>query len=224
MSYILNIDTAVDTGSVCLSYEGKAIGISSNSVQKEHASWLHGAIRDLLDDKKILPDRLDAIAISMGPGSYTGLRVGMSAAKGLCYALQKPLITINTLKMMAAAALEAPTPLLCPMIDARRMEVFTAIFDHDLNEAVPYANMILDEKSFEEVLTAQAVTFFGNGSTKFSDLAKHPNARFSTYEVHAGHMVQLSYRSFQDGHFADLAYAEPFYGKDFYLPSHKPTI
>jgi tRNA threonylcarbamoyladenosine biosynthesis protein TsaB len=219
VSIILNIDTAVQTSSVCLAKNDKAIALKINPSQKESAAWLHIAIRDLLHEQNITLARLDAIAVSEGPGSYTGLRVGMSAAKGLCYVSQKPLITVNTLQMMAVAAQGASTNLICPMIDARRMEVFAAVFDHQLNYILPSTNLILNENSFVDLLKDHTISFFGNGSPKFRQLTKHPNAIFKALETSALFMVSLSNEKFIKQDFANLAYSQPFYGKDFYSSS-----
>jgi tRNA threonylcarbamoyladenosine biosynthesis protein TsaB len=120
--------------------------------------------------------------------------------------------------MMAAAAVVEEEIWLCPMIDARRMEVFTAIFDHDLGTIVPTTNMILAGNSFETELNQKKIIFFGNGSQKFREIVEHPNAIFKTFEANAQHMTEISYRKFAADDYADLAYAEPFYGKDFYVP------
>ena len=218
VSFILNIDTAVTMASVCLANDDQPLALRINPSQQDHAAWLHVAIRDLLQETAISMQELEAIAISAGPGSYTGLRVGMAAAKGLCYALQKPLITVSTLKMMAVAAQGEPTELLCPMIDARRMEVFTAIYDRSLAEILSPVNIILEKTSFEEILRHSSVSFFGNGSAKFKEISSSVNSHFNTIEAHAKHMTPLSFSEFRQNKFADLAYAEPFYGKDFYTP------
>jgi len=216
VSFILNIDTAVQSASVCLAENEKVVGLSINPSQKDQAAWLHIAIRDVLVEKTMTVRQLNAIAVSAGPGSYTGLRVGMATAKGLCYALNIPLITINTLKMMAKAAQGVEADLLCPMIDARRMEVFAAVFDQNLREIRTTTNMILDETSFKDLIDKHRVCFFGNGSTKFQPIAKSPNAVFANIEASAEDMVTLSYQYFSSGTFADLAYTEPNYGKDFH--------
>ena len=221
MSYILNIDTAVTTASVCLAKDSKPVALQINPSQKDGASWLHTAIKELMEEAGIFLQQLDAIAISSGPGSYTGLRVGMSAAKGLCFALQKPLITINTLQMMAVAAQDETTTLLCPMIDARRMEVFTAIYNQKLEEILPPANIILTEGLLSDVLNHQKICFFGNGSPKFKNISQSVNAHFKTIEASAKHMTALSFSAFEQNIFANLAYAEPFYGKSFHLPNVK---
>jgi tRNA threonylcarbamoyladenosine biosynthesis protein TsaB len=216
VSIILNIDTAVQVSSVCLAENDKPVGTKVNPSQKDSAAWLHIAIEELLDNYRYSLSQLDAIAISEGPGSYTGLRVGMAAAKGLCYALHKPLITINTLKMMAAQVQNKPANLFCPMVDARRMEVFTAVFDKDLNSIMPPMNLILNENSFNDLLKNEVILFFGNGSIKFQSIAKHPNALFASIEITAAAMTGLSYQKFLKEEFADLAYSQPFYGKDFH--------
>ena len=220
----MNIDTAVTTASVCLAQNEHPVGLKTNASQKDHAAWLHLAIRELTEEAGISLARLDAIAISAGPGSYTGLRVGMAAAKGLCYALNKPLITVSTLKMMAAAAQGEPSELLCPMIDARRMEVFTAIYDKDLNEILTPTNLIIDNHSFEDLLRYHSISFFGNGSKKFENISTHPNARFKMIEINAKNMIALSFNSLKQKGFADLAYTEPFYGKEFHLTTSKATV
>jgi tRNA threonylcarbamoyladenosine biosynthesis protein TsaB len=170
----------------------------------------------MMEEQGLKLKDLHAIAISEGPGSYTGLRVGMAAAKGICYALDIPLIMVSTLKMMANSASPDKSDLLCPMIDARRMEVFTALYDKSLNEVQTPVNMILSEDSFKEKLDAQSISFFGNGSQKFKGLISHPNANFQETEPIAAHMIILSYNKFKNSEFADLAYSEPFYGKDFH--------
>ena len=129
MSIILNIDTAVQSSSICLAENDQSISVKVNPSQKDSASWLHIAIKEILEETHFNFQQIDAIAVSEGPGSYTGLRVGMATAKGLCYVMNKPLITINTLQMMASDARDKHQGLLSPMIDARRMEVFTAVFD-----------------------------------------------------------------------------------------------
>lgn len=221
MNLILNIDTAVQKASVTLANGASVLGTLENATQKDHAAWLHVAIKELLEKNGYSINQLKAVAVSAGPGSYTGLRVGMAAAKGLCYALDIPLITVNTLQMMALAALGQPAPLLAPMIDARRMEVFTAVYNKSLQPVMEPINLILSPESYHSLLAGSVICFFGNGSLKFKEIASHPNALFATVEASANHMVPLSWEAFQHQQFADLAYTEPFYGKDFYSPSPK---
>ncbi len=221
MSYILHIDTAVVTASVCLSFKEDVIALLSNPLQKDSASWIQTGIRQLMENTAIKFQQLNAVSISAGPGSYTGLRVGMATAKGLCYALNIPLIIINTLKMMAVAAKNEEANLFCPMIDARRMEVFTAVYDKNLEEILPPHNAILSEHSFSGILQDKRVLFFGNGSNKFQLLIKNPNACFKQIEANSKHLVSQSFFFYQQKVFADLAYSEPFYGKAFYSPPAK---
>jgi tRNA threonylcarbamoyladenosine biosynthesis protein TsaB len=218
MALLLNIDTAVQSASVCLSDGRNILGELVNPSERDGASWLHVAIENLLADKQLQLKDVQAIAISAGPGSYTGLRVGMASAKGLCYALKIPLITINTLQMMAAAVEDSATDLLCPMIDARRMEVFTALYDSSLQEAMSSINKILDNNSFDQWLDSHTITFFGNGSVKAQTVINHSNARFIEVKATASNMVQLAAEKFEQAQFSDLAYTEPFYGKDFHSP------
>ena len=217
VALILNIDTAVQAASVCLADGEKVLATDNNPFEKDSAAWLHMAIQTILRKNDVKPAQLDAVAVSAGPGSYTGLRVGMAAAKGLCYALSLPLIAVSTLQMMAAAVTNPSTPLLCPMIDARRMEVFTALYDHSLIEIMPAANLILSEESFSSYLKKDAISFFGNGSKKAAALINHPAAIFVDIAATAYHMVNLSHNKFEANQFSDLAYSEPFYGKAFYL-------
>ncbi len=216
MGLILNIDTAVQSASVCLSTELAVLNVKINDNQKDHAAWLHMAIRELIHETGVSLSHVDAIGICAGPGSYTGLRVGMAAVKGLCYALHIPMITVSTLKVMAMAALDRSEALLCPMIDARRMEVFTAVYDQDFNELLPATNMILSDNSLEGFLNRSKVLFFGNGSKKFQLLMNHPNATFIDNNYNASHMVTLTNKKFSVGDFTNIIYSEPLYGKEFY--------
>ena len=216
MSLLLHIETAVTGSSVCLSNGDKVILLKENPSQKDSAAWVQPAIQELAKESGIALRDLQAVSVSAGPGSYTGLRVGMSTAKGLCYALGIPLITVSTLKMMAVAAGNPGTDLLCPMIDARRMEVFTALYNKDLSEVVAPHNLILDADSFAGPLQQHTVCFFGNGAAKFRPLVTSPQARFADVEANAAHLVPLALRAFEAQAFADLAYAEPYYGKEFF--------
>jgi len=220
VSFILNIDTATQTSSVCLAKNDIPLRTSINPSQKDSAAWLHFAINELLKNENLSLQQLNAISVTEGPGSYTGLRVGMATAKGLCYALNKPLITINTLHLMAFAASKMHSHLLCPMIDARRMEVFTAVFDCDLNLRLGPTNLILSENSFKEVLEGNHVVFFGSGSNKFQSIMNHPHGLFANIEVDASSMAPISYKKSLKLEVADLAYTQPFYGKDFHSLSN----
>ncbi|HCL04618.1 MAG TPA: tRNA (adenosine(37)-N6)-threonylcarbamoyltransferase complex dimerization subunit type 1 TsaB [Chitinophagaceae bacterium] len=224
MSYILNIDTATATAGVCLSKDEDILAILTSTDQKNHASFIQPAIASIVQQTGIALTDLAAIAVTGGPGSYTGLRVGMATAKGICFSLEKPLIVVNTLEVMAVAAIEKTaddSTLFCPLIDARRMEVFTAVYDRSLqNRLLPQA-MVLEEQSFAALLDTAIVQFSGSGMEKLSKISGHPNARFADIQHHAGHLAQLSFKSFTSSHFADLAYSEPLYLKAFFDTSKK---
>ncbi|RYF86833.1 MAG: tRNA (adenosine(37)-N6)-threonylcarbamoyltransferase complex dimerization subunit type 1 TsaB [Chitinophagaceae bacterium] len=220
MAMLLMIETAVQSASVCLAKDYTFISEMINPAEKESAAWLHTATEQLLNQNNTRLQQLSAIAISAGPGSYTGLRVGMAAAKGLCYALNIPLITINTLQIMAASIKETSAGLLCPMIDARRMEVFTAIYDRQLSTIMPPKNLILDETAFQNELANQSICFFGNGSTKAKTVIQHSNAVFADVETTAANMIVLAWKKFEQAQFSDLAYTEPYYGKEFHSPTN----
>ena len=219
MSLILNIDTAIDTASVCLAKNGDILLIAKNESQKDHAAWLHMAIKEILDRINLELDAIDAVAVTQGPGSYTGLRIGMATAKGICYALNKPLITLNTLQVMANAVTfhSVTAALLCPMIDARRMDVFTAIYSRDLKVVKEPAAITLSHSSLDEELKTNTICFFGNGSKKFQSIVKSRNAIFTEIGTDAASMALLSVKKCTEKEFADLAYVEPMYLKEFYI-------
>lgn len=223
MPLILNIDTSIDTASVCLAKNNELLLLESNENQKDHAAWLQNAIANMMKAAGFTLNNLDAVAVTNGPGSYTGLRVGLSTAKGLCYALQIPLITIGTLELMAFAAKNEKVDLLCPMIDARRMEVFTAIYNKQLFEIEKPHARVLDEHTFEAYIINNQILFFGNGSLKFQPLVPTKQAVFKAINFDAATMLFLSHQRFENEQFADLAYAEPFYIKDFHAASRNIT-
>src|SRR5690606_30494413 len=181
MSTILQIETATPVCSVAISVDGKTIALKEEKAPNIHAASLTLFIDEAMKAAKLTYADLDAIAVSKGPGSYTGLRIGVSTAKGLCFALDKPLIAINTLKMMANGYLLQHANfggLTCPMIDARRMEVFTAVFDHHLEEVEYTHAKIIDDKSFVLELQNNYVSFIGNGAEKCKDVIDNVNAHF----------------------------------------------
>lgn len=219
MSLILHIDTAIDTASICLSEKELVLLMAQNTQTRESAGWLQPAIQSMLKQAGVSMQQLQAISVSAGPGSYTGLRVGMASAKGLCYALNIPLIMVDTLKAMADAALphvDVDDALLCPMIDARRMEVFTAVYDRKLQEVMAPTNLIVEEGCFDAWLQQHTVFFFGNGSQKVADVLRHNSARFIDVSFNATHLVPLAYAQYVQQQVAPLAYAEPNYVKGFY--------
>jgi tRNA threonylcarbamoyladenosine biosynthesis protein TsaB len=222
VALILNIETAVDKASLCLARSGEILAVKEHPHPRDTAAWIQPAINELLNENHLKPADLNAVAVSAGPGSYTGLRVGMASAKGLCFVLKIPLITLNTLKVIATAY-HNPEGLVCPMIDARRMEVFTAVFDAELNEIVKPCNMILNDQSFAEMLEEQAISFIGNGSNKFYELIQHKNGRFPHITYSAANMTILAQLAYDRQDFADLAYSEPNYGKEFFSPSFRPS-
>ena len=195
--------------------DGEPILFDSNENQKDHAAWLHAAIQRGIATTGLTMKDLDAIAISIGPGSYTGLRVGLSTAKGFSFALNIPLITVNTLEMMANAVTEAGD-LICPMIDARRMEIFTALYDKNMQETAKPSAMILDSNSFSDLLDEKVIIFTGNGTEKFKKLVNHTHAVFNNSIATAKDMVSIAEKKYVEKTFADLAYVEPLYIKEFH--------
>jgi tRNA threonylcarbamoyladenosine biosynthesis protein TsaB len=223
MSVILNIDTSMGTAGVCLSKEGNVWALAESQDQKNHSSWLHATIRRLLAETGYRPGDLGAVAVTAGPGSYTGLRVGMAAAKGFCYALGIPLITVNTLNMMAFAAREQlpEADLLCPMIDARRMEVFTAIYQKDGRMLLEATAMVIDENAFSEFLSERSMSFFGDGSYKCKQLITAPNAAFVNPAYNVGYLGKLSFLRYLQREFTGVVYSEPVYTKEFHSHTKK---
>ncbi|MEI9947058.1 MAG: tRNA (adenosine(37)-N6)-threonylcarbamoyltransferase complex dimerization subunit type 1 TsaB [Chitinophagaceae bacterium] len=219
MAIILNIDTSVDTASLCLAKDGKILQAAVNDNQKDHASWLHPAIQTIMKNTGTSMNELQAVAVTIGPGSYTGLRVCLSSAKGLCFALNIPLIAINTLEMMAYATKDIEGDLLCPLIDARRMEVFMAVYNKELKKIIEPKAMIVVPGNFDELLASQTVVFSGNGANKIKTIVQHPHAIFADIKASAANMCNLSERNFDEKNFADTAYVEPFYIKEFYSPT-----
>jgi tRNA threonylcarbamoyladenosine biosynthesis protein TsaB len=220
MSIILNIDTASEKAHVSLAKNGLVINSLSSESQKEHASFLQTAIQQLTKNTGLFLKDIDAVAVTEGPGSYTGLRVGMASAKGLCYALKKPLITIGSLEVLTISALDlfqntGESLLFCPMIDARRMEVFTAVYQNDLSVYMHPCAMILDEFSFEKELSKNKILFFGSGSDKWKFICKHTNAVIKTVSIRPEAMSKQSNLFYSENKFTELAYSEPFYLKEF---------
>lgn len=220
MSLILNIDTSSENAHVSFAEDGMVLDFLTSDSQKDHASFLHTAIQQLTRSTGIILKDIDAVAITAGPGSYTGLRVGMASAKGLCYVLKKPLITLGTLEVLTASTLRVfKNPLndllFCPMMDARRMEVFTAIYKNDLSIYKPASALILDETSFENELSGNKMLFFGTGSDKWKPVCKHPNAAFETVSILPESMSERSNILLGEKMFTELAYSVPTYLKEF---------
>jgi len=228
MAKILLIETATAVCSVALAVDGQTISVKEENGQNLHAGNLTLFIDEVVKKTGLKYSDLDSVAISKGPGSYTGLRIGVSTAKGLCYALEKPLIAIETLEMMAAGYLiQNPDyeGLVCPMIDARRMEVYTSVYDSKLNLVEPTSAKVIDENSFDSLLSKSMVTFIGDGSAKCAETLKHTNALFvNTNFNSAGNMAALAESAFNNTIFEDVAYFEPFYLKDFVLTQPKKKV
>ncbi len=220
--YILNIETATKNCSVSISKDGVLVALKEIcEANFSHAEKLHVFIKDVLKDAELNFNDLNAIAISKGPGSYTGLRIGVSSAKGLCFALDIPLISVLTLESLANA-IEVDSGLIIPLLDARRQEVYTAVFNSDYKPIKETYNYILDENAFLSYLNDGKVTFLGDGATKTKELITHSNAVFlENYFPSAKEMVALSYKKYTNSDFEDVAYFEPFYLKDFYVTVSK---
>jgi tRNA threonylcarbamoyladenosine biosynthesis protein TsaB len=235
MALILNLDTSTRICSVALAMDGELLGLKESHEDKSHASLLAVFIKDILEENDKAVSDLDAIAVSKGPGSYTGLRIGVSTAKGLAFATGIPLISVDTLLSLATGVFQDDPLLnsklprekpfcLCPMIDARRMEVYTAIFLPSGDMVEPIAAKIIEKDSFKDKLDQSHVIFFGNGAEKCRAVIQHPNAIFlEGVETSAKYMVSLAELSWQRNHFEDVAYFEPHYLKDFVatIPKNK---
>jgi tRNA threonylcarbamoyladenosine biosynthesis protein TsaB len=226
MHLILCLETSTKACSVALGKDGQILALKESLEEKHsHAENLTLYIEEVCKQANVQLQDVDAIAVSMGPGSYTGLRIGVSTAKGLCYALSKPLIAINSLEAMAAGFIRHPSSinhqpsLFCPMIDARRLEVYCAIYDATLNEIKKTTAEIIDINSFSNLLEKNKTLFFGDGSAKCKSIISHPNAVFidSIYPS-AKFMLPLAEKKNLEKKFEDVAYFEPFYLKDFFNP------
>lgn len=232
MALILNIETATTVCSVSLAKDGKLLALKELNGDYTHAENLTLFIEDVMKQANLPLASLDAIAVSKGPGSYTGLRIGVSTAKGLCYSLNKPLISVNTLEALchllfkpAYRSLLTDHSFLCPMLDARRMEVYCVVYDPQGNEVKPTSADIIDENSFADLLAKHELVFFGDGSEKCKEtLSQNKNARFIDDVVpSADSMITLSEKAFNANRFEDVAYFEPFYLKDFVAGKKKES-
>ncbi|MEI7526483.1 MAG: tRNA (adenosine(37)-N6)-threonylcarbamoyltransferase complex dimerization subunit type 1 TsaB [Mariniphaga sp.] len=225
MALILNIESSTEVCSVSLALDGKEINLRENTDGQNHAMLLTVFINELFEESKVTADKLDAVAVSGGPGSYTGLRIGVSVAKGICYGSKLPLIAVTSLEAMAdyvirnlekIHAVNNDQILFCPMIDARRMEVFTAFYNKNCKLIRGIQADIIDHQSYFEYLENNIVLFFGNGSSKCRETINHPNALFIPDIITSSrYMIPLSEREFKSLLFSDVAYYEPFYLKDF---------
>lgn len=228
MSLILSIETSTTVCSVALTRDGSTLATQKLFLEKSHSTLLTVVIDTLLAHTEVKKEDLSAIAVSKGPGSYTGLRIGVSTAKGLCYALDKPLIAVNTLHAMAQEVSQYASKgeWLCPMLDARRMEVYTSLFNSDLDEIQETRALVLDENSFSETLQKNNVLFFGNGSDKFRDLiSTNDRVHFIAGVTPSASAVGiLATDLLKADEFEDVAYFEPFYLKDFVATRPKKLL
>lgn len=234
MPLILNLESSTDICSVSLSENGRLIGLAESDEGQNHARLLSVFADRLMKEAGLPFSQLNAVSVSEGPGSYTGLRIGVSLAKGLCYANQIPLIAVSPLKAMSrfvASGLEkyglekTGNLVFCPMIDARRMEVYTALYDEQTREIEPVSAKIIDSQAFGEYLRDHQLVFFGNGSFKCKAEIKHQNAFFiDGIKTSAQFMCSLAHEAYENKQFVDVAYFEPFYLKDFIAGIPKKNI
>ena len=222
MSRILCVDTSSFICSVSVFENLSLISSNSTEVEKSHSKLIIQLIDQSLKDAKIKINEVDAFAVSMGPGSYTGLRIGVSTIKGLCYSLEKPLISINTLEILSKSALNHINNyndfFICPMIDARRMEVFIKMLDNDFNEVEKDKALILDDKSFNDFGGGKLIYFFGDGSNKFQKITNDKNFHFIDNIISSSkHMGELANIKYENNQFENLTTFEPFYIKDFFI-------
>lgn len=229
MPNIIHIETSTEVCSVALSSDGVVKFHRQNFDGPSHASLLGGYVEECLKHARENNIELHAVAVSGGPGSYTGLRIGVSEAKGLCFGLNLPLIAVSTLELLCCTAMfrvdTEDDALICPMIDARRMEVYAAVYNECLETVMPVGAYIVDENTFAEVLSQRKVIFCGNGAAKCREVINHPNAIFvdGVYPLATG-MLALAERAFVRQQFNDVAYYEPFYLKEFVATTPKNKV
>ncbi|MDY0104215.1 MAG: tRNA (adenosine(37)-N6)-threonylcarbamoyltransferase complex dimerization subunit type 1 TsaB [Lentimicrobium sp.] len=229
MAIILHIETATPVCSVALTDNERILAIRETSEKNAHSQVVTVFIDEIFRNCGLLPYQLDAISVSKGPGSYTGLRIGVSTAKGICWALDKPMISVGTPEAMALGMREKYTQkeklpiLFAPMIDARRMEVYTGLFDEDLNNIRPVYAAIIEENTFDAFIENHIICFAGDGAEKCESVFTHPNFRFmNDFQASSAYLARLASAKFADGNFEDVAYFEPFYLKDFI--AGKPNV
>ncbi len=229
MAIILYIDTAGEKALIGLSKDNQLLALAENSQSNTHANFVQVAIANVLAKSGLDMNQIDAVTVTMGPGSYTGLRVGLSSAKGIAYAISKPLIGISTLALLAHHASQHPVviqnkdaiQIFC-MIDARRMEVFGAIFKADNTVIVPEKSILLDAEYFNKLLLNGPILCVGNGAKKSKEIANHPNLYFMEESYEIDSFIQLATIKMENLDFEDIAYCKPAYLKDFYqIPSTK---
>jgi len=231
MPILLNLETATTNCSVSIARNGKLLALKEhNTPNYSHSEQLHIFIQEVVKEAQLQLSDIAAIAVSKGPGSYTGLRIGVSAAKGLCFSLDVPLISISTLESMAHQvkamtmnSMESKrADFIMPLLDARRMEVYSAVFDEEIHQIRETKAEIIDRTSFSEYLEKGKVLLLGNGAEKCEGVLDHPNISFDTSVVpSAKEMTVLSFEKFRASEFEDVAYFEPYYLKDFILQQKK---
>jgi len=234
MARILCLETSTEVCSVAIVENGKATDFREDVSGQNHSKLLTGFIAQLLESSRLKASDFDAVAVSEGPGSYTGLRIGVSAAKGFCYAAGIPLIAISSLEAMASHIVENPSryqieiqpnDLFVPMIDARRMEVYTAIYTADLNSVVKVKALVVEQDSLDEYVEESRLFLFGNGSAKCSNILVNQAVSFiDGVYASSRYMATLANQKFQRGEFVDVAYFEPFYLKDFIATVPKNSV
>lgn len=230
MANILNIDTSSTFCSIALSQDGETVFGIESSVEMDHSKSLAGFVEKALNNLEELNQKLDAVAVIYGPGSYTGLRIGLSLSKGLCYALDIPMIVISSLELMAVRAMFSLSDIsgeeiIVPILDAGRMEVYTSIVDCSLNKIMDDQPLILDNDSFSFLKEKKRVIFVGNGSKKFKDIWHGENAIFKENLMpHAKYMPALAEKKFREKDFADIAYVTPKYLKEYQTTISKSRL
>lgn len=230
MARILLIETSTALCSAALAEDGAITAYKESSAPKAHASLTAVFIQEMLAERNMTLADCEAVCVSMGPGSYTGLRVGVSTAKGLCFGSGKPLLAVGTLDTLVAQAADAATSeegsysFIIPMIDARRMEVYTAVFAPDGTQITETAPAIIDENSFAEYLEQGPVLFIGDGAGKCADVIRHPNAHFCQCYPKASAMLEPALQAYKEKRFEDVAYFEPFYLKEFVATVSKKKL
>lgn len=225
MAYLLHIESSSTVCSVAISNDDNLIALKEINNGYTHAENLHVFIEQLLKETALQPKDLNAISVSSGPGSYTGLRIGFSAAKGLAYALQIPIIIIDTLKALSIMVIKKinKEAFYCPLLDARRMEVYTATYDSNLNETLSVRALVLNEESIQVFNQLKDIYFFGDGMPKAKNILQTlPNTYFiEDITASASSMIGLAFQKYTEQDFADVAYVEPNYLKEFFFTTAK---
>lgn len=233
MSKILLIESGTNVCSIAIAVDGKVAGLRESADERAHAAQLTVFIDQLVKETGINIAQLDAIIISKGPGSYTGLRIGVSVAKGLCFAAEKPLISVSSLDSMTQGASllyksiveKNSIDYFCPMIDARRMEVYTSMYDKSLSEVKKTEALVVDESTFKKQLESKRILFFGNGASKCKEVINHSNAFFvDDFSPSAQFMIPQALKALANQSFEDVAYFEPYYLKDFVTTQSRKKV